>query len=397
MKIGMIVPGGVDRGGREHVVPALLWLIEALARRHDVHVLVLDYYPEPCSYRLLGATVHDLGRVGGLRGTRRLRIERRLAAALAAHGPFDVLHAYWGMPAGVVTTRLSRSVNTPVVVTFDSGEFVRCDDIRYGLQRRWIDRRAIRAAVRAADAVTVPTAFMQRLAARHGAHPAVIPVGVDVSRFPRAARADGPPWRLIRVASLNQVKDYPNLLRAFAHLVARAPAANDVHNVHDIHLDIVGEDTLGGEIQSLSDRLGLAARVTFHGAQPTDRVSSLYARAHLNIVSSRHESANVTVLEAACTGLPTVGTAVGYVSDLQPDGAIGVPVQDPVALADAIEHALRDPERRDRIGRAARAWAVAHDAEWTARRFEKVYEEITPAASHQEPRPVPRSDTPRSA
>src|SRR4051794_26405416 len=103
MKIALVVPGGVDRSGRERVVPILLWLIERLARSHDVHVFVLDYYASPCSYPLLGAQIHDLGRVTGPPGFRRVRIAGRLARALAAHGPFDVLHAYWGMPAGIVS------------------------------------------------------------------------------------------------------------------------------------------------------------------------------------------------------------------------------------------------------------------------------------------------------
>ena len=380
----MVVTGGVDRSGRERVVPALLWLIEAVARRHELHVFVLDYYPEPCSYDLLGATVHDLGRVRGVRGSRRFRIARRLSVALAAHGPFDVLHAYWGVPAGAVTARLAGRIGVPVVVTFDSGEFARCDDIAYGLQRRWIDRLAVRAAIRAASTLTVPTQFMRRLAERHGADPIVIPIGVDVSRFPKVDRSDGPPWRLIRVASLNRVKDYPTLLRALAHLVARVP---------DVHLDIVGEDILGGAIQSMADGLGLRAYVTFHGGQPTERVSMLYARAHLNLVSSRHESANVTVLEAASTGLPTVGTAVGYVAELEPDGAVAVPVQEPVALAAAIERALHVRERRERLGAAARAWTIEHDVDWTARQFERLYTGLV----SERPRQAPRSDSPQSA
>src|SRR6185369_9014205 len=99
MRIGLIVSGGFDRSGRERVTPGLLWLVERLARRHAVHVFVLHYYPEPCSYPLLGASVHDIGRVEGLPGVRRARQRRRLSVALDAEGPFDVLHAYQGIPA----------------------------------------------------------------------------------------------------------------------------------------------------------------------------------------------------------------------------------------------------------------------------------------------------------
>ena len=96
MRIGLIVTGGVDRSGRERVVPSLLWLVERLARRHDVHVFALHYYPEACDYPLRGATIHDLGRVEGPPGLRLFRIQRRLAAAiesLTASGRIDVLHA----------------------------------------------------------------------------------------------------------------------------------------------------------------------------------------------------------------------------------------------------------------------------------------------------------------
>src|SRR5262245_3570225 len=101
MKIGFVIPGGVDRSARDRIVPVFLWLIERLARRHDLHVFVLDYHDTPQDYPLLGATVHDLGKPPQVPGARRTLIGWRLASALRESGPFDVLHAYWGMPAGV--------------------------------------------------------------------------------------------------------------------------------------------------------------------------------------------------------------------------------------------------------------------------------------------------------
>ncbi len=53
MRIGPVVTGGVNRTGRERVVPTLLWLVERLARRHDVHVFALHHYRKPCKARLL--------------------------------------------------------------------------------------------------------------------------------------------------------------------------------------------------------------------------------------------------------------------------------------------------------------------------------------------------------
>jgi len=59
---------------------------------------------------------------------------------------------------------------------------------------------------------------------------------------------------------------------------------------------------------------------------------------------------------------------------------VAVPPDDAPALARAIVATLRDPARRQRIGRAAQRWARAHDASWTARQFEQLY-----AASSEAP------------
>jgi glycosyltransferase involved in cell wall biosynthesis len=369
MRIGLVVTGGFDRSGRERVIPSLLWLVERLARRHDVQVFVLHYYPESCSYPMLGATVHDLGRVDGPRGVRRSLQRRRLQAAVDAHGPLDLLHAYQGMPA-IVTAPIARRHGVPLIATLDSGELSSIGDIAYGLQRRWFDRRSVAVVLQTAARVTVTTHDMaqrlQRVAS--DVEPDVVAIGIDPASFPPAARVEGPPWRLVRVASINDVKDYPTLLRAVAYLIASGV---------DVLLDVVGDDTMEGSAQAMARSLDLGSRVTFHGFQPTDRLAAFYARAHLHVVSSRHEAAGVVTLEAAAAGLATVGTAVGYVADWSADRAVAVPTQDPVALGTAIADLLRDRPRREQLAAAARQWTLAHDADWTAGQFEGMYGSIS--------------------
>src|SRR5262249_48961978 len=156
--------------------------------------------------------VHDLGRVDSPPGLRRWRMRRRLARAIARVGTFDVLHSYMGVP-GIVAAPIARRLHVPLIITLDSGELVGIDDIEDGLQRRWFDRRALARAMRAAAGVTVSTEFMASQPALDGRSVSIVPMGVDPTTFPEAARADGPPWRLLRVASLNPVKDYPTLLQ----------------------------------------------------------------------------------------------------------------------------------------------------------------------------------------
>jgi glycosyltransferase involved in cell wall biosynthesis len=363
VRLALVVTGGVDRSGREKVIPALLWLIERLAKQHEVFVYALRYHEQPCTYPLFGATVRDLGRPAGVR-----RQYRTLLAALERDGPFDVVHGYWALPAGLAAAAAARRLGIPSVVTCDSGEFTAIPEIGYGLQIKWRQRAAVSAALKIATRVTVCTAYMERLAHAHGAAPVVIPLGVDTAMFPPAApRPDGPPWRLLSVANLNPVKDHRTLIDAFRLVADRVP---------DVHLDLAGEDTMNGVVQEEVARRKLGDRVTFHGALPSDGVAALFRSAHLFVLSSRHEAAGVAALEAAASCTPIAGTRVGYLADWTPGAARAVTPADPPALADAIVSLLADGTARQRLASSARQWAVAHDADWTAAEFARLYGDL---------------------
>ena len=343
-------------------MPALLWVIEALARTHELHVFALYHEDSPSSYPLLGATVHDLGTRRVPRGWRRLAQRQRLLSALASLPRMDVLHGYWGIPAGWVTTSIGRALDIPVVVTANAGEFVADDAIAYGFQRRWIDRRLIQQTMERSH-VTVATRHMQRLGEALGFHSTVIPIGVPGALLGSHAAESGPPWQLLHLAHLNPVKDQATLLRAFA----------EVRRSHDVHLDIAGGDTMHGRIQALARELGLERDVTFHGVVPQDTVRELLSRANLHVMSSRHEAAGVAVLEAAAAGIPTVGTRVGYVADWAPDSAMAVDPGNGQALSRAIRELLDHPAQLRALGIQARARAGAFTIDDTVKAFEALY------------------------
>jgi hypothetical protein len=51
---------------------------------------------------------------------------------------------------------------------------------------------------------------------------------------------------------------------------------------------------------------------------------------------------------------------------------------------------LEDPDRRRRIAAAAREWTLAHDADWSAAAFERLYRELSAGALERANAPLAR-------
>ncbi len=379
MKVALIVPGGF--GGPDDDIPVLRTLATELARRNDVHVFAFGDHKAQTRHRLGDAEVHllpspalpgadaaDLARAAA-----RLRRLAMLGAGLAREvrraaspSPFHLIHAFWANDPGLVAGLLGRATRVPVVLSVGGGEAVWIPEIRYGGAGARAGRTLGRLAFALASEITVGTTFAREFLPRRARERArVIPLGIDTTRFDAPPqRPAGPPWRLLHVAHLNRVKDHPTLFRAIAEVIAR---------MGPVSLDCVGEDTLGGEVQSQALAAGLGAHVRFHGFVPPDRLAPMYRSAHLHLVSSRYESQGVAILEAAAAGVPTVGTAVGLLPAMAPSAACCVPPGDAPALARAVCAVLSDDARREALGAAAQAFARTYDASWTARAFEQVY------------------------
>ena len=377
MKVGLIVPGGVDRSGRERVIPALLALIERLAGEHDVQIFALRQEDRPAMYRLLGATVHNIGlRPRGLRAVTAILREHR-------REPFDVLHGFWAMP-GAIAGLAGRALGVPVLTHLIGADLVSLPDIDYGLLRTRRGRVLLRLATATASQLLVESAAMQQLARSLNIAAQRVALGVDLRRWPPVSpRARSRPARLLQVASLNRVKDQTTLLRAAAALNSRGV---------DFVLDLVGQDTLKGAMQAEAHALGISDQVRFHGFVAHAQCRSFFLEADLLVVTSRHEAAPVVALEAAVCGVPAVGSRVGFLADWQPHAASTVPPQNPLALADAIELLLQDEPTRISLATNAQQIALQHDADWTLAHLLRTYEELARASFNARvARPLRRS------
>jgi glycosyltransferase involved in cell wall biosynthesis len=366
VKIALVVPGGVDRSGEQRVIPALLALIERLARTHEVLVFALHQEPVAGHWWLAGASVHNIGiRCTRLRAIAAIRSEHRRA-------PFDLVHAIFSGSCGLVAVVAAKLLRRPSLVHIAGGELVALHEVDYGGRRKWKGRLREACVLRGADAVTAASAPIIDALHSLGIDAQRVPLGVDLGKWPPLApRERHAPPRLIHVASLNRVKDQPTLLRALASLREAGV---------EFRMDIVGVDTLQGEMQRLAAQLGLERHVQFSGFKTQRELRPLMESADLLVMSSVHEAGPVVLLEAAVAGVPTVGTAVGHIAEWAPSAALAVSVADAPALAGAIRRMLDDDELRLRVARAAQRHAIHEDADHTALAFEALYRRLLACA-----------------
>lgn len=365
MKIALVVPGGVDRSGEHKIIPALLSLIRRLARLHEVHVFALYQEPDPGSWSLEGAEVHNSGQS--------FRVLRSIGSIVSQHriGRFDVLHSIWAGPCGAVAVAAGKLLRVPSVVHVAGGELVAIKDIQYGGFYRLRARLLNRTVIAAASELTAASKPILDRISDLGRAAERIPLGVDLDEWPVKAprsRSSSEKARLLHIASLNRVKDQETLLRAMRSLVERGV---------DFHLDIAGEDVSDGAVEAMSKELGLTGYVTFHGYLGRAGLRLLVESADAMVISSRHEAGPVVVLEAAVAGVPSVGTNVGHILEWAGSAALTVDCQDFAALASQITVLLASESMRHRIANEAQARAVREDADSTAQLFDDLYRRLS--------------------
>lgn len=155
---------------------------------------------------------------------------------------------------------------------------------------------------------------------------------------------------ILGIGGLRQQKDFPTLLRAFAHLRRERPA----------RLMILGRGRQASRLQRLAQRLGVAADVTLPGfvANPYPYL----AHASLFALSSRWEGSPNALVEALALGTPVVATDCrSGPREILMDGSLGplVPPGDAEALATAMAQVLDAPLPAARLRTGAERYTLA--------------------------------------
>jgi glycosyltransferase involved in cell wall biosynthesis len=226
----------------------------------------------------------------------------------------------------------------------------------------WLERFGEQPALRAADLVacgTEPVADQVRRLGVGDDRIIVTPTGVDLDLFDEVdGAADGAARRRALGLDDRFVIGWVGSFRRFHALDLLVEAARDVDGAT---LLLIGDGPERPRIERLAADAGVAA--VFTGTvEHTDLPAYLAAVDVAAVVAAPDQVFHYSPLKLAeylAAGLPVVAPRVAQLEARLTDGvdALLVPPGDPRALAGALRSLRADPDRRRRLGRAARAAA----------------------------------------
>jgi glycosyltransferase involved in cell wall biosynthesis len=298
-------------------------------------------------------------------------LRRRIKGLLEMHS-YDIVHANWLVPNAWAAAPAATQRRVPLVITLHGSDVAIAE-------RNGAVRHLARKAISAAGAITAVSADLRDRVERLGADPAItriVHLGVDTEQF--APRDIGPSMRerlgapsgallVVALGRLIEVKGFRYLIEA----ASRVP---------QLHLAIVGEGDLRGELETLVRSSGASA--TFTGNLDRSAVSDALAAADVVAVPSvTGPAGNVdglptSLLEALASGRAVVASKIAGIPEVVSDRENGLLVRekDVDALAKALTDLRDDPGLRVRLGAEARRRAL-NELDWatTLEAFEQAY------------------------
>lgn len=282
---------------------------------------------------------------------------------------FDLIHVHTPFTAHYLGLKLSRLLDVPCIETYHT--FFE-DYLHHYLpatprsMARWLARSISRRQCNAMDGLIAPSQPMLDMLRLYGVltPAAVVPTGLLPKSFERADSASfrarhgiplGRPLALF-VGRVAFEKNIEFLLRMTMELRKHQP---------DILLLIAGEGPAEEHLHTLCETLGLTNHVRFIGyLDRNHELNACYAAADVFVFASKTETQGLVLLEAMSQGTPVVALAeLGTKSILVEGQGALIAQEDETAFAASVNSLLENQERRNKLGEAARRYALNH---WTA-------------------------------
>ena len=291
---------------------------------------------------------------------------------------YQLVHSHYWL-SGWVGRELARRNDVPHMITFHTLGLIKLQS-RAGevepAKRAEVERELIASASRIVAFSPHERDAMVRLYGADAANVALVPCGVDLSRFKpldrKAARE-----RL----GLNggKVLLYVGRVEPLKGLELLVHTAAQMETCHDVKVLVVGGANSGdeevGRLQDLARDLEVDQVIDFVGRVDQEELPVYYNAADVCVFPSYYESFGLAVLESMACGTPVVATRVGGLSTVVHHGHTGYlkSWRCPEAFANSLEMIISSEGLQASMGKAARKRAEAMSWERVAAGITDIY------------------------
>lgn len=316
MRIAVITSGFAkdekDTGG----AAALHNFVKALSLSQGVDITVFTmYYPvDKSEYDYSGVKVYSFARKNNINKWDKLRIWsalKRKFTEVHKENNFDLIQSLWLGEPGYTAASLSKKHNIPLAAAVCGGELAAIESINYGGRLKYWQNYFIRNTMEQADTVIAGSDFIvNKLKQVYGGKfyfkTNKIPFGADETVFSPGDKKEHTGLNLVNIANCIPVKAHPDLFRAVQIVKEKFPA---------ITLTCCGRDE-HNLLPGMVKQHGLENNVILKGFAEHNNIPGILRSSDIFVLSSLHESQNLSMIEAAFCGLPVVSTQVGAAKEI---------------------------------------------------------------------------------
>ena len=261
-----------------------------------------------------------------------------LARKLISEHQYDLVHAIFGFPSGLIAYLFRKKV--PYVVS------LRGSDVPYFNSRFSISYRVMTPLIKliwkSAIGITSNSEGLKQLAleSKPNIDIKVIPNGVDVNEFSPNVSETGPGLKILTVARLIERKGIEYLIDAVSKLKLRIP---------ELSLTVVGSGNLKSVLEEQAKEKMNSDSIRFLGEIPHNELAAIYSSHDIFVLPSLNEGMSNALLEAMASGLPIITTFTGGSKELLNGNAVLIEKGSSESILEALNAIVYDTEKLIRM------------------------------------------------
>jgi glycosyltransferase involved in cell wall biosynthesis len=287
----------------------------------------------------------------------------RFVRGLLKKHRYDLIHAHFIFPDGMVAWRITRGLNIPYIITAHGSDVPEYNPHRLKLAHKLL-APIWKSVTRHTAEIVCPSETLQLLIMKHQSNTSVsvIPNGFDTKRF----NATDKTKRILVVTRMLERKGIQFLIGALKSLKI------------EYEVDIVGDGPYLPVLQKMAQFTKTPVKFLGWMENDSDELKKLYETSEIFVFPSEAENFPICLLEAMAAKMAIITTKETGCAEVVGDEALLVAPKDSAGIRNALEILTMDEKRCKTLGEASRK-RLEKNFSWpvVAERYRKVYKKYT--------------------